>query len=149
VPEDDDSADDRDLWRRHTARPVAPASACPDDGTLAAILDGRVSSAERVALEAHVAGCARCVAALGDALRIEQAPLSTVSARHVEDLTRAVLAERSPRLRLPGRLAVAAALLVTCGAGFLLGARMITDVTALERHVDDLPFDLTPMVSAP
>jgi hypothetical protein len=149
VPEDDDRADDRDLWRRHAARPDAPASACPDEGTLAAILDGRISGADRPALEAHVAGCARCLAALGDALRIEQAPLSTVSARHVEELTRAVLAERLPPLRLPGRLAVAAALLVSCGAGFLLGASMIRDRAALERNVDDLPFDLTPIVSAP
>jgi anti-sigma factor RsiW len=36
-------------------------SACPDDETLAAYLDGRLLRIERWRLEAHLAGCGRCV----------------------------------------------------------------------------------------
>jgi hypothetical protein len=96
-----------------------------------------------------VTACARCAAALGDALRAEQRPAPPVSVPQLERLTRAVLAEQAGRLSLPGWIAVAAVLVVTCGAGFLLGARTVTGVAAVESAAADLPFDLSPLVAAP
>jgi hypothetical protein len=115
---------------------------------LAAFIDGRLSAAERDRLETHLAGCGRCLAALGDALRVESAPLPSVPQGRLARLADTVIAAQGARLSLPGWIAVAATLAVASSAGFLLGARTMRDVAAVSRAAD-LPFDLSPLVSAP
>jgi anti-sigma factor RsiW len=151
MPERDDAnEDDRSLWRRHAARRSAPGDACPDEGTLAAFLDGRAPAGERERLEAHLALCPRCLAATLESARIDQFPLAPVSGAHLERLTRAVAAAQGEPLRLPAWLAIAAALLLTLGSGFLLGARATRDAAML-RSAAGGEFSLNPfpVVSAP
>jgi anti-sigma factor RsiW len=149
VSEDDD-ADDRDLWRRLPPRSAAAdTSTCPDPGTLAALLAGGLTPGERQPLEAHLAGCPRCVRALAAVRLIERTPTAPVSPARTAQLVRAVIREQSPPLTLPGRLAVAAMVALACGAGFLLGARAMADVAALGSASVEPPLDLSPVVSVP
>jgi anti-sigma factor RsiW len=150
MPErDDGNDDDRSLWRRHAAGRSAPG-ACPDDGTLAAFLDGRTPAGERERLEAHLALCPRCLAATLESARIDQVPLARVSGEHLERLTRAVMATQGEPLRLPARLAIAAALLLTLGSGFLLGARAMRDAAVLRgAAAGEFSLNPFPVVSAP
>jgi anti-sigma factor RsiW len=149
VSEDDD-ADDRDLWSRLPLRSAAAeTSTCPDPGTLAALVDGRLTPGEREPLEAHLAGCPHCVRALADVRLIERAPIAPVSPAWTARLARAVTREQSPPLTLPGWLAVAAMVALTCGAGFLLGARAMGEVAALGNAAGELPLDLSPVVNVP
>jgi Putative zinc-finger len=57
----------------HTAS-AAPSPACVDPGSLAAWADGTMTSADRATLEAHAAGCARCLALLAAMTRTEPQP---------------------------------------------------------------------------
>lgn len=56
---------DNDSFVRHLARAAqpgpTPADACVDPERLAAFMDGRLSDAERVAVESHLADCGRCL----------------------------------------------------------------------------------------
>ena len=147
---DEDRDDDRDVWRRHRRRRASgPASACPDERALAAFVDGRTVAGEQEVLEAHLAACPRCQAAVGDALSIEQAPVVALSTAALGRITQAVEAEAAPPMRRPAWAALAAALVLACGAGFWLGARTMTTAAAVERAANALPFDLSPLVSTP
>jgi hypothetical protein len=52
-----------------------PSSACMDAATLAAWADGTLTGVERAAVQAHAAGCARCLALLAAMTRIEPSQL--------------------------------------------------------------------------
>ncbi|OLD87419.1 MAG: hypothetical protein AUG85_07270 [Gemmatimonadetes bacterium 13_1_20CM_4_66_11] len=75
-----------------------------DEGTLHAYLDGELASGERATLEAHVAQCATCRAALADerALRDRASAVLSLArpserpAPSLEQLRRASPAKRSP-----------------------------------------------------
>ena len=151
MPErDDGNDDDRSLWRRQAPRRSAPGDACPDEGTLAAFLDGRAPAGERERLEAHLAHCPRCLAAALESAWIDQVPLARVSGEHLERLTRAVVATQGEPLRLPAWLAIAAALLLTLGSGFLLGARAMRDAAVLRgAAAGELSLNPFPVVIAP
>jgi anti-sigma factor RsiW len=148
VLEDDDG--DRDRWRRYAARPGAPRPpACPDDAVLAAFAEGETAPAERERLEAHLCACARCTSAVAEALRIEQVPVPVVREHEIARLARAVRAEVGRPWRAPEWIAVAAALVLACAGGFLLGARTMSGVAALGRAGGDALFELSALVSGP
>jgi hypothetical protein len=60
--------------------PESVASRCPDDETLAALVDGTLAGAERSALEAHAVECAACREALGLAARALDAAADAAAA---------------------------------------------------------------------
>jgi anti-sigma factor RsiW len=150
---DDDGGEGRELWRRYTAGggDATEATGCPDDTVLAAFLDGRVADAERARLEAHLEGCARCRAAAEEARAIERSPLAPLPEATLARLARAVLAEQRRTVRVTDWRAVAAALVLTCGTGFWLGARAAADAAAVRGRTLAAPFDLDalPVVSVP
>jgi anti-sigma factor RsiW len=151
MPErDDGDDDDRRLWRRRAAGRRAPADACPGEGALAAFLDGRTPPDERERLEAHLALCPRCLAATLESARIDQVPPAPVSGELLARLTRAVAAAQGEPLPLPAWLAIAAALLLTLGSGFLLGARAMRDAAVLRSAAaGEFSLNPSPVVSAP
>jgi hypothetical protein len=61
------------LLRRAASPDVQPPASCPDSETLAALLDTRLTSAERRDTEAHVADCQRCQALTAAMVRAESA----------------------------------------------------------------------------
>jgi anti-sigma factor RsiW len=48
-------------------------SDCPDDSTLAELVDGRLAALERAAIVEHLGDCAECVALLAAAVRAQSA----------------------------------------------------------------------------
>ena len=150
---DDDSREARDLWRRYAAGRGDPAeiTGCPDPAVLAAFLDGAVDEAERARVEAHLAVCAACLAAVEDARAIAQAPLAPLTEDRLRRFTRAVVAEQRGANRVAGWLPFAAALVLTCGAGFWLGGRAAAYAAAVRSGVSLSPFSLPslPVVNVP
>jgi anti-sigma factor RsiW len=150
---DDGSRDGRDLWRRYAAGRGDPPKGvgCPDAVALAAFLDGTTGEAERARVEAHLARCASCLASVEEARTIAQAPLEPLAEAHLRRLTRAVAAERRGANRVPDWLPLAAALLLTCGTGFWLGARAATQAAAVGSDGSVAPFGLPslPVVNVP
>src|SRR2546428_5792736 len=98
-----------------------------DEGTLHAYLDGELASGERATLEAHVAQCATCRAALADerALRDRASAVLSLArpserpAPSLEQLRRASPAKRSP-WHLRTSFAWAASIVLALGVGYLL-----------------------------
>ncbi len=122
----------RALWVRHTAT-TTPAGSCPEVLELAAFLDGRLTGAERDALEGHLAGCERCLGPVVAETQ-EGVPAATPPASLVARARLAVsLAPRDAPAWLWSGLAagVAAALVVTSWVGFQAGR----SAAESERHV--------------
>jgi hypothetical protein len=81
---------------------------------------------------------------------ILEAPLPAVAEAGLERLTRAVVAEGHGRSRLPAWLPLAAALVLTCGTGFWLGARAAADASAAREGAAGLfGLESLPVVSLP
>jgi hypothetical protein len=59
------------LLARTERQRTGPANLCPEPGVLAAYLDATLSPAERTAVEAHAADCARCALQLATVVRLE------------------------------------------------------------------------------
>jgi len=94
-----------------------------DDGALHAYLDGELPSAERAALEAHVAGCPDCRARLTEERAlVERASLLLGLAQPVERPAPPLHQLRQPRLlwRLRVPLAWAASVVLALGLGYSL-----------------------------
>lgn len=105
----EDDSTDRQLWKKFRSEgELAPGkSACPDANELGAFLDGRLSGAEREAIERHLLDCDPCLEALVE--------------------VRAFLAHPPPRARPVEALAVAAGLILACALGFFIGWRTFVD----------------------
>lgn len=63
--------DNHDDLDRDAHGAAAAAVACPDDLDLAGYADGRLDAAARDRIESHLAECAECIAAVGDARALE------------------------------------------------------------------------------
>jgi hypothetical protein len=142
----------------------APAASHVDEGTIHAWLDDALSADERRAVEAHVAGCASCAAAVAEArglvagasriLSALDGGLGAVSAAPPSAAATPIAAARAGR-PMPRRWwatanarAAAALLIVAGGSGILLttaGPRVSalhsTDSTATQESVADLRVD--------
>ncbi len=112
--------DGRDLWRRWGGARSRPGPGeCPDAMLLAAWLDGRCDSSESERVEAHLAVCEACLAAVVELRTPLDEAATPVSLRMVERAAGLVPRWRAATLL---RLTAAAAVVVAaCGAGFLAG----------------------------
>ncbi len=61
----------------HETASTMPSPMCVDADRLALWADGTMTGTDRAAIEAHAAGCARCLALLAAMTRIEPAPIAT------------------------------------------------------------------------
>lgn len=129
--------EDRRVWERCSVRPGPVAPACLDAMSLAAWVDGLAPPADRDRVEAHLAECPSCLAAVRD-LRVLLAAsdAATVSIDVVE---------RARSLVTPGRRLIdrrsggrwglaAAASLAACTLGYNAGL-MSTDAGAADLAV--------------
>ena len=129
-----------------------------EDGTLHALLDGEIPSAELAALEAHLSACAECRARLdaerairGEAdglVEILEAPAFAVTASPPAQAVRA----RPPR-RWGRDVAWAATVLLAAGLGYASrggrSAAPASQVAATGETSTSLPASPTPRISAP
>lgn len=120
----------------------------PDEGTLHAYIDGELPGAEAKALEAHVAGCASCSAALAEARGLVAATSQVISALDAApaaarspaavagraSTARAARVSRPPIFRMPYARA-AALLLLVGGSAFVVDRSGMFDGSARSRAV--------------
>lgn len=120
----------------------------PDEGTLHAYIDGELPRAEAEALEAHIAGCASCSAALAEARGLVAATSKVITALDAAPATArttvpvvgrpsAVSATRASRpliFRVPYARA-AALLLLVGGSAFVADRSGVFDGSARARSV--------------
>lgn len=120
----------------------------PDEGTLHAYIDGELPGAEAKALEAHVAGCASCSAALAEARGLVAATSQVISALDAApaaarspaavvgraSTARAARVSRPPIFRMPYARA-AALLLLVGGSAFVADRSGMFDGGARPRAV--------------
>jgi anti-sigma factor RsiW len=108
-------------------------------------------------VEAHLAGCETCLAAVTEAAGASTEALAPVDETLLTRLRGAVAAEldrarpAAPVRNAPAWIGLAAALALTCAAGFLLGGFVASGGIALARAAaEDAPLDLSdPLVEGP
>ncbi len=121
-----DNSDGRELWLR-AALPAGQTGGCADEGLLAAYLDGRAEDAEVEAVERHLAGCARCRAAVRQLRGILSGTTTVMPPTAVLDRARQLVEPNPGRRRLWPAVArwsaVAAAVLIVAWVGFSAGRK--------------------------
>jgi hypothetical protein len=93
-----------------------------DEGVLHALLDGEIPSAELAPIQAHLAGCAECQAALDEARALRAESEALVEVIQVPEEMPGVAAPRlrsAPRPAWGRRLAWAASLVLAVGLGYV------------------------------
>ena len=101
---------EQELWERYApaATPAAPPGECPPLIELAAFADGRLDDAQRAAVEAHLADCPDCRAAIGDvATEVFGAETLQFAPGRVIDAAKALVGRRR-RPQAPAAIARAA-----------------------------------------
>jgi tetratricopeptide (TPR) repeat protein len=87
-------------------RPPAFGSGCPDPELLACFIDGRTTSAERAAVESHLARCEDCYFAFSETIQVQRASDEVIQGATITRRTRRL------RPRIFSALAAAAALVL-------------------------------------
>jgi len=142
---DSASPEDLELYRRYAARRAkgqAPG-ACPDARDLAAYHDGRADKALTERIEAHLARCDDCLAALIDARELDAAPAMLAPPRVIARARALVPAVRPSRWRSAVRWATGATAAVVIGyLGFAAGVALDENRRATSQAiVAEVSFD--------
>jgi anti-sigma factor RsiW len=148
--------DERRLWAQYAAaNPAAPA-ACPPAIELAAWLDGRATDPQRDAIEAHLAGCAECIDAVGGIRLAREAVAGSLAGApdRVKEAARMLVGAspgpRERRMQLAGWQTIgrwsmaAAASVAICVVGYRAGeSRLAFDAAGADKvMVGELSFGL-------
>ncbi len=129
--------EDRRVWERCSVRPGPVAPACLDAMSLAAWVDGLAPPADRDRIEAHLAECPSCLAAVRDLRSLLAGSGAATVSIDVVERARALVTpgRRLVDRRSAGRWGLAAAAcLAACTLGYNAGL-MSTDAGAADLAV--------------